>query len=61
MFTFYFNLKVNPDGKEVTYSLNKTCSPSVPWSAREVTCMMNYMEVHTVGYILVQLECLLFL
>uniref|UniRef100_A0A3P8UE26 Zona pellucida protein AX 4 n=1 Tax=Cynoglossus semilaevis TaxID=244447 RepID=A0A3P8UE26_CYNSE len=45
VFTFYFNLKVNPDGKEVTYSLNKTCSPSVPWSAREVTCMMNYMEV----------------
>ncbi|XP_060886624.1 uncharacterized protein LOC132958044 isoform X2 [Labrus mixtus] len=32
-------------GLEVTYALNKTCSPSLPWSPREVTCEPNYMEV----------------
>ncbi|XP_074555235.1 uncharacterized protein LOC141811183 [Halichoeres trimaculatus] len=45
MFTFNFNLVATQDGKEVTYALNKTCSPSLPWSPREVTCELNYMEV----------------
>ncbi|KAF3837110.1 hypothetical protein F7725_004574 [Dissostichus mawsoni] len=30
MFTFNFNLNVTQEGKEVTYPLNKTCSPSLP-------------------------------
>ncbi|XP_070786321.1 uncharacterized protein [Enoplosus armatus] len=33
------------EGKEVTYAFNNTCSPSLPWSPREVTCEANYMEV----------------
>ncbi|XP_056225235.1 uncharacterized protein LOC130164491 isoform X2 [Seriola aureovittata] len=45
VFTFNFNLIANHEGKEVTYALNKTCSPSLPWSPREVTCEENYMEV----------------
>ncbi|XP_039996264.1 uncharacterized protein LOC120797064 [Xiphias gladius] len=45
MFTFNFNLIANHEGKEVTYALNKTCSPSLPWSPREVSCEVNYMEV----------------
>ncbi|XP_033992842.1 zona pellucida protein AX 4 [Trematomus bernacchii] len=45
MFTFNFNLNVTQEGKEVTYPLNKTCFPSLPWSPREVTCETNYMEV----------------
>ncbi|AWO97590.1 zona pellucida protein Y1 [Scophthalmus maximus] len=45
VFSFNFNLLTNHDGMEVTYGLNKTCSPSLPWSPREVTCEMNYMEV----------------
>uniref|UniRef100_UPI0037E90762 uncharacterized protein n=1 Tax=Semicossyphus pulcher TaxID=241346 RepID=UPI0037E90762 len=45
MFTFHFNLVTTHEGKEVTYALNKTCSPSLPWSPREVTCELNYMEV----------------
>ncbi|KAI4808710.1 hypothetical protein KUCAC02_000758 [Chaenocephalus aceratus] len=46
MFTFNFNLNVTQEGKEVTYPLqDKTCSPSLPWSPREVTCETNYMEV----------------
>ncbi|XP_034713275.1 zona pellucida protein AX 4 [Etheostoma cragini] len=45
VFTFNFNLIVTHKGKEVTYALNKTCSPSLPWSPREVTCEVNYMEV----------------
>uniref|UniRef100_A0A3B4B7N4 Uncharacterized protein n=1 Tax=Periophthalmus magnuspinnatus TaxID=409849 RepID=A0A3B4B7N4_9GOBI len=32
-------------GEKVTHALNKTCSPSLPWSLREVTCEVNYMEV----------------
>uniref|UniRef100_A0A3B3Y2U0 Uncharacterized protein n=1 Tax=Poecilia mexicana TaxID=48701 RepID=A0A3B3Y2U0_9TELE len=27
------------------YALNKTCSSPLPWSPREVTCEVNYMEV----------------
>ncbi|XP_032367176.1 uncharacterized protein LOC116686313 [Etheostoma spectabile] len=48
VFTFNFNLIVTHKGKEVTYALNKTCSPSLPWSPREVTCEINYMEVNGV-------------
>ncbi|XP_029944276.1 zona pellucida protein AX 4 [Salarias fasciatus] len=44
-FTFSFNLITSRDGKEVVYPLNKTCSPTLPWSPREVTCAINYMEV----------------
>lgn len=36
---------VTHDEGEVTYELNRTCSPSLPWSPREVTCEVNYMEV----------------
>ncbi|TKS92865.1 hypothetical protein D9C73_027148 [Collichthys lucidus] len=45
VFTFNFNLIATHEGKDVTYALNKTCSPSLPWSPREVTCEANYMEV----------------
>ncbi|XP_070786318.1 uncharacterized protein [Enoplosus armatus] len=45
VFTFNFNLIATHEGKEVTYALNKTCSPSLPWSPREITCEANYMEV----------------
>ncbi|XP_034532173.1 uncharacterized protein LOC117807180 [Notolabrus celidotus] len=45
VFSFNFNLVATQDGEEVTYALNKTCSPSLPWSPREVSCELNYMEV----------------
>ncbi|KAF7663833.1 hypothetical protein LDENG_00198850 [Lucifuga dentata] len=45
IFTFNFNLIVTHEGKEATYALNKTCSPSSPWAPREVICEANYMEV----------------
>ncbi|XP_033992843.1 uncharacterized protein LOC117488158 [Trematomus bernacchii] len=45
VFTFNFNLVVANEGKLVSYALTKTCSPSLPWSPREVTCEVNYMEV----------------
>uniref|UniRef100_A0A3Q1BGD4 ZP domain-containing protein n=1 Tax=Amphiprion ocellaris TaxID=80972 RepID=A0A3Q1BGD4_AMPOC len=45
VFTFHFNLSAYHEGKKVTYALTKTCSPSLPWSPREVTCEINYMEV----------------
>nr|XP_020484894.1 uncharacterized protein LOC109980739 [Labrus bergylta] len=45
VFTFNFNLVAMHQGLEITYALNKTCSPSLPWSPREVTCELNYMEV----------------
>ncbi|XP_044196859.1 uncharacterized protein LOC122973432 [Thunnus albacares] len=45
VFTFNFNLLATHEGQKATYSLNKTCSPSLPWSPREVTCEVNYMEV----------------
>ncbi|XP_040887277.1 uncharacterized protein LOC121177128 isoform X2 [Toxotes jaculatrix] len=44
-FMFNFNLIVKHEEKEVTYALNKTCSSSLPWSPREVTCELNYMEM----------------
>lgn len=44
VFTFIFNLLVTRDGEEVSYTLNRTCSPSLPWSPKEVTCEVNYME-----------------
>uniref|UniRef100_A0A3Q3C8B9 Zona pellucida protein AX 4 n=1 Tax=Haplochromis burtoni TaxID=8153 RepID=A0A3Q3C8B9_HAPBU len=31
--------------RNVLYALNKTCTLSLQWSHREVTCEMNYMEV----------------
>ncbi|XP_008281069.1 zona pellucida protein AX 4 [Stegastes partitus] len=45
VFTFNFNLNAHHEQKNATYALKKTCSPSVPWSPREVTCEVNYMEV----------------
>lgn len=45
LFMFNFRLSVANEGREVSYALNKTCSPSLPWSPREVTCELNYMEV----------------
>uniref|UniRef100_A0A3P8SFM8 Zona pellucida protein AX 4 n=1 Tax=Amphiprion percula TaxID=161767 RepID=A0A3P8SFM8_AMPPE len=48
VFTFHFNLSAYHEGKKVTYALTKTCSPSLPWSPREVTCEINYMEVSLV-------------
>lgn len=45
MFTFRFNLVVVHNDVEVSYFLSETCSPSLPWSPREVTCEANYMEV----------------
>lgn len=45
VFMFNFNMIVMDKGKEVTYALNKTCSLPIPWSSREVTCEINYMEV----------------
>ncbi|XP_041842571.1 uncharacterized protein LOC121640773 [Melanotaenia boesemani] len=44
-FMFRFNLITNEEGEEVIYALNQTCSPSVPFSSREVVCEVNYMEV----------------
>lgn len=38
-------IATNDEGREFTYALNKTCSPSLPFSPREVTCEINYMEV----------------
>ncbi|XP_077399359.1 uncharacterized protein LOC144034471 isoform X2 [Vanacampus margaritifer] len=43
VFAFSFNL-LRGDG-DVVYGLNKTCSPSLEWSPREVSCELNYMEV----------------
>lgn len=45
MFMFNFNLIGTHEEEEVTYTFNKTCSPSLPWSDREVICEVNYMEV----------------
>ncbi|XP_029310865.1 LOW QUALITY PROTEIN: uncharacterized protein LOC115023772 [Cottoperca gobio] len=45
MFTFNFNLIMMQEGKKSTHALKKTCSLSLPWSPREVTCEVNYMEV----------------
>ncbi|XP_062300451.1 uncharacterized protein LOC134005542 [Scomber scombrus] len=45
VFTFNFNLVTTHDGQKETYALNKTCSPSLPWSPKEATCEVNYMEV----------------
>lgn len=45
MFMFRFNLVVVRDDAAVTYTISETCSPSLPWSPREVTCETNYMEV----------------
>ncbi|CAL1590911.1 unnamed protein product [Knipowitschia caucasica] len=44
IFSFKFNLIVK-NGEDSLYALNETCSPSLPWSPREVTCEVNYLEV----------------
>ncbi|XP_017294450.1 uncharacterized protein LOC108249520 [Kryptolebias marmoratus] len=44
-FVFKFNLVTNYNGVEAFYALNKSCSPPLSWSPREVTCEVNYMEV----------------
>ncbi|RVE60504.1 hypothetical protein OJAV_G00181740 [Oryzias javanicus] len=44
-FVFNFNVNTSIDGKEVTNTLNATCSPPLPWAPREVSCEVNYMEV----------------
>lgn len=49
VFRFRFNLIVARGDAEETYALNQTCSPSLPWSPREVTCEANYMEVRVTG------------
>ncbi|XP_051284839.1 uncharacterized protein LOC127379376 [Dicentrarchus labrax] len=46
MFTFKFNLVATHDREEAAYALNKTCSPTLPWAPRDVTCEVNYMEVY---------------
>ncbi|KAF0029252.1 hypothetical protein F2P81_018357 [Scophthalmus maximus] len=48
VFAFNFNLILAQGGYEVTYTTAKTCSPPLPWSPREVTCEVNYMEVNGV-------------
>ncbi|XP_056882140.1 uncharacterized protein LOC130522121 [Takifugu flavidus] len=45
LFTFSFNLIVSRDGENVKFPLYKTCSPTLTWAPREVTCEANYMEV----------------
>ncbi|XP_052315586.1 uncharacterized protein LOC118392015 isoform X6 [Oncorhynchus keta] len=50
VFTFSFNLiTIDANGVEATYSVNATCSLSLPWSPREVSCEENYMEVSVRG------------
>lgn len=49
MFMFRFNLFVVRDNESVTYTMNETCSPSLPWSPREVTCEANFMEVRVLA------------
>lgn len=44
-FSFRFNLITSYKGVDAYYALNKTCSSPLPWSPREVTCEVNYMEV----------------
>ncbi|XP_054880421.1 uncharacterized protein LOC129354897 [Poeciliopsis prolifica] len=44
-FSFRFNLITTYKGVDAYYALNKTCSSPLPWSPREVTCEVNYMEV----------------
>ncbi|XP_072315542.1 uncharacterized protein [Eucyclogobius newberryi] len=44
-FAFNFNLVVNQTGRLISYALNETCSLNLPWSPREVTCDVNYLEV----------------
>lgn len=48
-FAFNFNLIATHKEKVATYALNNTCSPPLPWSAREVTCEANYMEVRLIS------------
>uniref|UniRef100_A0A8D3A829 ZP domain-containing protein n=1 Tax=Scophthalmus maximus TaxID=52904 RepID=A0A8D3A829_SCOMX len=50
VFAFNFNLILAQGGYEVTYTTAKTCSPPLPWSPREVTCEVNYMEVSLVSF-----------
>ncbi|KAK9523145.1 hypothetical protein VZT92_019560 [Zoarces viviparus] len=43
VFSFNFNLIATHEGKD-SNALNKTCSPSLPWSPREVTFEENYIK-----------------
>lgn len=45
LFTFSFTLIVSRDGEDVKFPLYKTCSLTLAWAPREVTCESNYMEV----------------
>ncbi|KAK7909816.1 hypothetical protein WMY93_014500 [Mugilogobius chulae] len=45
VFTAKFNLVVKRNDLKEQYALNETCSPPVPWSPREVSCELNYLEV----------------
>lgn len=45
VFRFNFNLIVSDGGELKTHSMNKTCTPALPWVQKEITCEVNYMEV----------------
>lgn len=51
LFTFSFNLIVSRDGENVKFPLYKTCSATLTWAPREVTCEANYMEVRVASWI----------
>ncbi|KAJ8416656.1 hypothetical protein AAFF_G00325340 [Aldrovandia affinis] len=46
VFVFNFNfIIIDHDGREVPVDMSQTCTLPLPWSAREVICESNYMEV----------------
>uniref|UniRef100_A0A3Q3WVG5 Uncharacterized protein n=1 Tax=Mola mola TaxID=94237 RepID=A0A3Q3WVG5_MOLML len=45
LFLFVWKILTEMAMLGVTYALNKTCSPTLPWAPREATCEANYMEV----------------
>ncbi|XP_061566193.1 uncharacterized protein LOC133420514 [Cololabis saira] len=48
-YTFSFNLITTLNGEDTRFGLNRTCFPQLPWSPREVSCEVNYMEVSVQG------------